>query len=419
MSGDTYYSININMGRALLRLLYTVIFVNISAVGFIVFYPASSSKGAELDIAVLFALFWIVLTIAVVFSGSLVYRDCEFSIRAKRISLLADISFLVCLAGVFFVLLDKVYIRGIDYTEGLRMGRYIQYETASGFFGKLGNSLLSIWVPSIIVSSFFADKLKLTNRIKFYFSSLLPPLIVCALSGGRSLILVLLCVLWLSFLLRTSSSIKILNFKIIFLAALFSVIGMSYSGYIFNNSSTMSNATMPILEYKTVYALGGVLDEGYKSCKGVLECSSSLIVVYLFHGLWTTQQAMLTPNVEGGYLFALVDDFKNKLWGASSHDERLFADSGAFVSMPGAAFMEGGWFGVVIFSLCYGIIFSIVSKKLLKQGVFPLLTIGTWIFLAITIVLAPVTTAFNFPFAFIHFLFIVFWSILFRIRIKL
>jgi len=267
--------------------------------------------------------------------------------------------------GFLLVMYDRVVLRGIDYTKGLRLARY-QWLSSTG--GSLPSIIGNLLIPLGYLCIFFLI-IHRESLPKRYTRLLLMAAVISiighsALNGGRSNLLIALVFALISFILKKNSLKKMflmINPKIVKTLPII-VIAIGYVSIITFSSASMGNLDMKSLAYLGIQSLYGQVTKGFENLSifGEVGYLIAYLIAYLYHGQWTAQIAYSLSIRDGNYTFYSFSVILNQL---GILDQPLkqgyFSETGAFISLPGAFYYDFGYFGLIILSLLVGILFGI------------------------------------------------------------
>ncbi len=149
------------VGRVNRNIILVFLFSNLIAMFSIFILPANAYQQNLLFlIALNFSFISCVLFVSIIFYDSMRYKKKSklyqerISFIMPRRSLVNNAKMLTILPIVGFIMLfiDRVFIRGINYSQGLRYARYDWLETTGGsFFGVVGNLLVPLAYVGILI----------------------------------------------------------------------------------------------------------------------------------------------------------------------------------------------------------------------------------------------------------------------------
>lgn len=387
-----------NRVGSILKIFFIVALGQIAWIAFIIIHPASAVSANILFLLVLNFLF----LISVLFPSMLVLAALGISKSKlyiapsdREIAVSLVLASLLVFLGFFLIAYDRMVVRGIDYSAGLRAARYAWMSSGSGsVFGVIGNLLTPLSFFSLIMVMLLYERLGWFVKMLSLLSITVGVVGVSALNGGRSIVLVALVFMLICLCLRKksgkerSSSFKFLFF-VIFLAAIF------YSSKIVESSAEMGGVSIERLTSLGVNSLYGEFDREL-DCSN-LQCLSIYISAYLFHGQWTAQVTYDLAERAGSYAAYPLSIFLERL---NLIDEPLapgyFSDSGAFLSLPGALYYDFGFFGVLFFGTVLGAAFGVCVAFIARARVFGVIKVFTLMYVFSVVLLSPVVPAYGF-----------------------
>ena len=370
-----------------------------------------------------FAFVFIIILISIMvyklscmyFTGAPSHREMPFTSQLNRISIInKNVKFvsLTVLVGFIFIFVDRVFIRGIDYSQGLRMARYEWLDTVGGgVFGVLGNVFISLAYIGILLFVLHFQQIKLKKLL--LFSILIGVIGHAALNGGRSNLLLALIMFVIGLLLKKDDGLKI---KIVSRRSLFLLIILIFGGYyvasIIASSASMGGVSLGELVVAGIESLYGMPDYTFFNVeRGYLTNIAIYVFSYLYHGQWTTQIAFELANREGLYsITSMLTIILNSLGVLNlNFENKAFADTGAFISLPGAFYYDFGWTGVFFISIFLGMLLGLVFVLIKSTGRIGVLKMAFIVFVLYLLLLSPILAAYGLS----YFYFIIFSFFLF------
>ncbi len=286
----------------------------------------------------------------------------------------AKLVYIIKLSGMFtiignaMVLFDRIFIRHINFSLGLRNARY-QW-LASGGSGSLisiiGNLLIPFSYAALFMGVFHWERIKRKEKVYALVTGFGGQIFLALMNGGRSNILSALffsftvCVIrkyyGKNFLPPIRGKFILIGFAIVILLRYVSSILYAFTD---NNLAYLQ---------VTVNGLGGRLDSSYNSnpfMNTVIE-----ICMYILHGTYYTGAAIkyhsgiadLNHNMSLRGINVLI----GRLPFVNYHMELPEFDGGGgnFVALPGILLYDYGYIGFVIGALAFGILLGSVLKHL-------------------------------------------------------
>jgi oligosaccharide repeat unit polymerase len=261
--------------------------------------------------------------------------------------------------GFLLIAFDRVFIRGINYSLGLRSARYQWLNSTGGSpISVIGNLLIPYGFICIFFLIIHSESVTKRERKLLFFSAITGIVGHAALNGGRSNILLAIIMVIISIGLRGKNSniwfkIKPKNIKkiIIIAFAVFYVAGITYS------SAVMNNMSIGELTRLGIHQLYGTEAHYFDTIGSISQVLYFIVyfLAYLYHGQWTAQVAYSLPIREGNYTFYTYGIILDKLGIIEEpFTQGYFARTGAFISLPGAFYYDYGFLGVIILSSLIG-----------------------------------------------------------------
>lgn len=267
--------------------------------------------------------------------------------------------------GISLMVYDRVFVRGIDYSLGLRNARYQWLNSTGGSITSvMGNLLLPLGYISIFFLIIHYNSLSKKNKYLLVVSSIISIFGHAALNGGRSNILLAVVIVIITISIKNEYKKKIFAIRFNFIKKL-PIIAMVF---IYVSVITLSSAALGNVNMKTLTPLGvrGLYGQVYGYFDSIGEISDYLYLIvyfvsYLYHGQWTAQVAYSLPIREGNITFYSFGIILNNLGLISEPFKPGYfsVENGAFTSLPGAFYYDFGFLGVIILSSMLGILFGI------------------------------------------------------------
>jgi oligosaccharide repeat unit polymerase len=386
------------------KLYFLFISVNIFIFIVALLIPARAKSEDYLFVSVINILFisLVFLLSFFIYKIKVKKKNQSFTVRqkqnVKRNVFFCSVSSLIGLALVAY---DRIFIRGIDYLQGLRAARYEWLASDGGsFVSMLGNILIPfsyVGLFLIVVNSKF---FKATSVFMFLVFLLAVVFGHAALNGGRSNILLAIVIMLIAFSLK-EDSIKIKVLAKVFLIILFFFLPtFFYVSEIIKSSASMGGVNMSELLLRAIDSLQGELIENYSvQDASELELISLYIFSYLVHGQWTAQAIADLSSMPGSYFLYPFSVILTRL---SIINEPLgqgvFSDVGAFVSLPAAMYYDFGFFGLIFFSALIGVFLGVCLSFLRNRSSVKGWKLGLIIYFSFIVFLSPIIPAYGFSY---------------------
>lgn len=313
--------------------------------------------------------------------------------------------------GMISLGFDRMFLKKIDYTLGLRNARY-QWINASSpnIFSELlsmfGNFLIPMSYISILLLYLHWEEFS-TKKVFRFSRSLISSIVIflfAAANGSRSIVFIMIFLLLSVSIIRIILHKKIVpskrkkQDKKIYFIFLFSVI---YVLLVFNSSAEMGSMSSKNLFEILVNDLGGNIKRQYYSFINKLINSNNIIyhifstITYLIHSQWTTEALFSITGRNGNFFIYSITVFLYQL-GMISFKPESYLFSGLFISLPGALVYDFGFLGLLLFSFIYGILLGIALLKVGSSKNSGGLEFAFIMFVFSSILIAPFSVAHNF-----------------------
>ncbi|WP_096203111.1 hypothetical protein [Bacillus sp. FJAT-45350] len=407
------------------------LFIQFIILIFEIVLPVKSAIGNFSHRFLINVLFFSIIFVVALFTKDFFYHKKRTKINTQKVRLLSlkKLSFLINLStslgflGIAMLIVDRVILKGIDYSLGLRHARY-QWENAvspsvfSEIISMLGNILVPMAFISILLLFLYWEDLKTIRRLNNLVISSLNVLLFAAMNGSRSLIFIQVFLLLCISILRKYKNRSIIpakrrgkrsDKKFYF----FLLIAILYVISVFNSSAALGDYSSKYLFEIFSNDLGGQVKDGYYLFLNNILNENSIIyslfsaIIYLIHSQWTTEAILLLPTKEGDIFFYSILHFLNQL-GILNEAPIGYQYAGLFISLPGAIIYDFGFTGLIILSIIYGLLLGIVILLIKNPNNSGGLSFALILFVLSSIYVAPFIPAHGF----IYFNFIVFDVIL-------
>lgn len=310
--------------------------------------------------------------------------------------------------GFFFLTYDKVYIQGIDFSDGIavareewRRGGEEREGQASSIFSVMGYLMGSGYYVAAVLAVTQVRVLSARKRVWVLLGSFMLLMANSAITGGRSNVL-LIAVFTLGALaargglnLRKLFDTQAQRRTVIVAAGL----ALAYTLFIFYQRAQASDVSA--LEYALDFLpfLGLEADEWYRSLmEGSIASSLSAILVlavsYVTHSFATVATIIDAPTEEKTIMFLHIRGILNKIGLVNPPDGDWFL-AGRFPSFPGALWHQYGGIGFVFGSLLLGVISAFANAWTARQPA-RLLPLGVFVMVYGVLLLTPALFAADF-----------------------
>lgn len=325
---------------------------------------------------------------------------------------LIKIALAMSVVGLLSLTYDKVYVQGIDYSEGVAIAREEwrqlgeEREGVSSIFSMLGYFLGSAYYVAIVLAITQIRTLSAGQRLWALLLGFVLMMANSAITGGRSNVLLVA-----AFVLGAFVSRRRLTFARVVpgrthrrLIKLILLLGFAYTVFIFYQRAQAGE--VDALDYAIDFLpfLGLEPSEAYRaSLDGTLLSSLSAMLVltlsYVTHSFATAAAIMDVPVEDKTIIFLHITGMLAKLGFSSPPDGDWFL-SGRLPSVPGSLWHQFGWFGFIIGSWLLG---AVAEGCRIWSALRPsrLMPLGAYVMAHATLVLTPALFAgdfLSFPF---------------------
>lgn len=342
--------------------------------------PVKALYNREEDVFFL-NLIWLsttMLSIGVLLSGDRLLRTVLYPRKAMSKRQFQKLFLFVggiSLIGVTFIIIDRIFVRGLDYSQGFRAARYAWLNSTlegkgGSFFSVVGNLSVPFSYCTLFLALYHWESLKIIYKLLGIVSGYGVQFIMAMLNGGRSQILIMLIYTGTVFVMRKASGKKFIpHFKhkqLMNVAVLVACIGilvyMKAIFFAFEKNTFV--ATDNLLQ-----SLGGTFTDSYRKSGGNDFLNLVIdIVAYLFHGQWMTGMMMEYPINKriGSSTFYIFLHYLEKLHIVSNAVDRTIASS-VFLTLQGSLFYDFGYIGVIGGGVAFGSLFGYAVKMIDKS----------------------------------------------------
>lgn len=309
------------------------------------------------------------------------------------------------------LLYDRIFLKGIDYSQGIRHARY-QWEKAvspsifSELLSKMANVLIPMAFISVLLLFLYWEYTENRWRLKKLLISLFSVFAYAFMNGSRSIIFIQVVMLLCIGTIRKCKKQKIFpkskinkgsdkKFYFVFLVAIL------YAIYVFNSSAQMGETSARILFERLTIHLGGEFKEPYYTLLTENLSDNNMIyhifsaMEYLIHSQWTSEAIFSVSSTPGNIFFFAPMHFLYNL-GVLQNAPSSYLYEGLFISLPGSILYDFGFLSLIMFSIIYGFLIGLTIikiRKLRNRGGFDFAFI---MFILSSIYLTPFIPAHNF-----------------------
>lgn len=342
-------------------------------------------------------------------------KNIPVKIINKSIFLFSGVS--IC--GIISILYDRIFIRGIDYSQGLRNARYQWLNSQGGSLCSIaGNLLVPLSYCALFFSIYHWEDLKKFHRLTGALIGVGIPITQALINGGRSNILIAAFFVLATLVCRRTTGKRFFpqskgmwflgaGTVIVMFVAVFGVFLSSASGV------GLKNYTIALVEMNG----GKVSNEYLNGNDNILQDIVMLFSSYLFHGQWRFEQIVNIPFFErtgDDVLLPFMIMLKRfHLYSGETMNPPMIA--GNFLNVPGGFYYDFDLIGILFGSLFLGTMLGLAISFLKRRA-----NMGG---LRVSFVIASMMIVFSTPicnmFGFAYFIFVIYALIAGDIAIRL
>lgn len=343
----------------------------------------------------------------------------------------------VVLAAIFsllstlFILYDRMYIQGVDYSQGLAVAREQwrmlgeERQGFSSFYSLIGNLLSGFPIISVALVYLFYESINARIRL------ILLPVISAALilsvllTGGRSIVMMFLVTLFLIALLRKHKALNLVpnqlgNIGRFFIFILVSLM-LIYTGFVFHLRALAGGDSPFMYMLSTLSHLGGQYTGRMSedtTFLGAVWYYFTIVSAYLTHSLWTFQSILDLTDHEGWVTFNFFRVNFSRVFSLDLDQGWDF--SGLFSTLVGAFYYDYGVVGFIVCSFITGF-FIFLGTFVVGRSSLNLLGIALYLSVMYVVFLSPLLFAvdvMSFIFVLFGFLLLYLFRFLFMLKIS-
>lgn len=292
------------------------------------------------------------------------------AISHKKLSFIIHFSIITSISGIVIVLLDRIFVRGIDYSLGFRAARYqwLSLGNVGSIWGKLGNLMIPFSYCALFMGIFHWEHISKKQRFLSLASGFGVQTFFAVLNGGRSNILMALIFAFTTCVMRKSQGKRFIpRIKglpiYIGIASILLFIYVSVIFYAFTDNN---------LDYLELTArnLGAELNGWYFENSNPFMNTVIQIVLYLLHGIYYTGAVLLNnsgiANLNSNMSLRGILVILARLHLVDYQMELPSFDGGGgnFVALPGILIYDYGYLGFAAATILLGILTGSVLKCL-------------------------------------------------------
>ena len=393
---------------------------------FIELLPVKSIYPATTQAFLLQLAFVVIVLIALEFTGFILnFKDLPEarSVEISRSLSIIKISLGMSVFGFIFLIYDKIYIQGVDYSDGLVVAREQwrqlaenRDEGASSIFSVFGYLFGSAYYVAAVLAITQVKILRTSQRIWTLLACFFIVMGNSIITGGRSNVILLAVFILGAMVSRRGLSFRKLLESQLHRWTLILAVGLaaSYTVFIFYERADASELSG--LEYVLDFLpfLGLEMAEWYQSLLdgSALSSLSAMLVLavsYVTHSFATTAAIIDGPTEDKTIIFVHMVSILSRLGLSNNPDSEWFL-AGRFPSFPGALWHQFGVTGFFFGSILLGIGCAAAAAWTAVRPA-RLLPLGVFVMAYVVLILTPLLFAgdfLSFPFVAAAFLVLAF-----------
>jgi hypothetical protein len=347
---------------------------------------------------------------------------------------LIGIGMVLSFAGLGLLLVDKVVIQQIDFSQGIAIARDLWRregefrEGISSVFSVLGYLLGFTFMAAAALAHLRWESLRPAIRTFALCGSVFLGLAYSLLTGGRSIILVQLAAFAATGALRVLAGHKFFPGRMLrALSWAIALLGLAifYSVYVFSERAAAAGIDPSVYSNEMLAFLGGSPTDRFQTLEALPEGLSGVAQfgviagAYLTHSFGTFESVMDMMSTPGSASFVFARSLLARL-GMSDPVVEEWILSGRFLSLPGVLWYDFGWLGVCVGAALLGILLGLI-RPLLHVKRFPATSTSFCVAIIVTCLISPLLLApdlLAFPLMWVGFLVLGLIACLANIRIS-
>jgi hypothetical protein len=314
---------------------------------------------------------------------------------------LIQLAIALSIVGLLAIIYDKVYVQGIDYSEGIALAREEWRRLGeeregrpSSIYSICGYLFGSAYFVAVVLAITQVRVLSAGERLLTLVVSFALLIANSALVGGRSSVLLLTAFVFGALSARRGLSLRELlpAASQRLLLSILAFAGGAYTVFVFYQRAQAGD--VPALQYALDFLpfLGVEVDDWYRNLldDGALSSFSAMCVLalsYLTHSFASVAAIVDSPTEHKTIVFLGMHQLLQNL-GLASEPDFDWLLVGRFPSVPGAYLHQFGWFGFTVASCLTGMI-SGATTVWTTRAPHRVLPLGAYVMAATTLVLTP------------------------------
>lgn len=292
----------------------------------------------------------------------------------KKLIFIVYFSIIVSILGVAVVLWDRIAVRGIDYSLGLRNARYqwLNAGNVGSIWGKIGNIMIPFSYCALFMGIFHWENLKRYQGVFSILTGFAVQAAFAMINGGRSNILVSGVFAFSTCVLRKTQGKSFIP-KIKGLAIYVALVIILLFSYVSSIFYAFADNDVDYL-IKITDGLGAQVKEGYINNSNLLINTIIEIVLYILHGVYYVGAVILNQpqvvDINKNMSLRQVFVFAGRLHLIDYNMELPSFDGGGgnFVALPGILLYDYGYLGFIFTSVILGMLLGTAMKYMNRKS---------------------------------------------------
>jgi hypothetical protein len=328
--------------------------------------------------------------------------DARRAVTQREVRIVVMASLAIGLIGFACLVIDRVFIQHIDYSQGIAVARELwrkageEREGVSSPLSVLGYLFGFSFFVATTIAQLHWEHLRISDR---RLVLILASFLIAGnslLTGGRSIVLIQLAVTAAVGTLRRAIGLSFMPgrpLRIIVGAVVTITVVLSYSLYVFSERAAVGDTLPAIYTEGMVEHLGGQTTDEFGELErlppiiGSIGQFGTLAGAYLTHSFGTFESALEFEQRSGSVSFAFLRQLLYKA-GLLRQGDEGWPLEGRFMPLPGALWYDFGWMGFLLGAAVVG---ALVGGAPALAGLFGggIFAIGMSEFALLTGFLAP------------------------------
>ena len=312
--------------------------------------------------------------------------DVQRAVTLEQLRAVLMTSLVLGLVGFVCLVIDRVFIQHVDYTQGIAVARELwrkageEREGVSSPLSVLGYLIGFSFLVSSAIAQLHWEQLRKFDRWLVLVVVIVLVIGNSLLTGGRSVLMVQLATVIAVGTLRKLMGRSFLpgrGLRILLGACATVVVALGYSVYVFSERAAAGNTLPAIYAEGVVEHLGGETTDAFDALErtpfaiGSVGQFGTLVGAYLTHSYGTFETALEWEQHPGDVSFAFLRELLYKI-GVTRQDDQGWPLEGRFMHLPGSLWYDFGWIGFVLGAVVVGVLVggAPALARLLGGGIF-------------------------------------------------